>query len=206
MISYVNRSDGSIEKWNVEFFEDYLLTIREEVINNCSSIRYCSYALTEEQIKEKMQDPHIRNLVRKQEEEEGVYRVNFEVHDYPRLVGLIDRVFDGDVLAIEEIQYPTEVGNKYFDEKVQRLSCEIDFISNFSIDLKIRKLEELGRLIDRTKRNKLDLLESYYERVESAINATLLKYLEPNEVEYLEDFFDISLKNLVDKKVKKKTK
>ena len=122
---------------------------------------------------------------------------------HPILIELIDKLLLNDFSVLQEIEAPKETGQNYYENLIISLDDEIDTIDNFDVDRKIKKLQELKEVLNKRNLNKNNNgLSRYYEMVQSIINMMLLDHMDEEEVEKLEDFFEMS----VDKVIKDKQK
>ena len=186
MIYFERCKDGSINKWDITYDEEDLRSIREEVIKNFSSI----YSSKKTSIKRSLNDGN------------DVTMLYYEF-SHPKLIGLIDKLLLNDFSVLQEIEAPKETGQNYYEDLIISLDDEIDTIDNFDVDRKIKKLQELKEVLNKRNLNKNNNgLSRYYEMVQSIINMMLLDHMDEEEVEKLEDFFEMS----VDKVIKDKQK
>lgn len=186
MIYFERCKDGSINKWDITYDEEDLRSIREEVIKNFSSIS----SSKKTSIKRSLNDGN------------DVTMLYYEF-SHPKLIGLIDKLLLNDFSVLQEIEAPKETGQNYYEDLIISLDDEIDTIDNFDVDRKIKKLQELKEVLNKRNLNKNNNgLSRYYEMVQSIINMMLLDHMDEEEVEKLEDFFEMS----VDKVIKDKQK
>jgi len=202
MIYFEKQEDGTITKWDITFDEDDLKEIREEVINNCSKITHF------DKVDRLISIPEIDGVIIKNYFAEKVdydtrflYHITYDEYKYPRLVTLIDSLLSGDLTVINEIETPVETREYEYVNMIESLDTEIDSIDNYDVDRKIRKLEQLKKVISESESNKKENpLSKYYEITGSVINMYFVDYLESSEIERLEEFFDIDIKEVVKKK------
>lgn len=149
---------------------DKLLKIRNEVIESCSEIIHYDYEDTNgPSIRSSLK---IRNFISfpisKSSRTEGkVYRFVYEEYKFPYLVYIIDRILKNDRNAIDEL-YNMDFSKEIipFENKIEKISCELDSIPNRNIKDKKAKLEELENLLVHAEYNKRQVsIVPYYQMV-----------------------------------------
>ncbi|MBQ1812663.1 MAG: hypothetical protein II119_01775 [Bacilli bacterium] len=198
MIYFEKHRDGSISKWNITFDIDDLEIIKKQVMEKFHKVIHHEHDLDEDIAKARLESKKYHNFTMVKNLNSETYHVTYDEYEYPRLVYLIEDLLCGDLSAISSIESPTETGQRKYNERIETLADEIDTIDNFDTDKKIRKLEELKVAIRESNINKSEKkLSKYYEMTQSVINRYLIAHLEPEEVENIESFFDMSIPEIV---------
>ncbi len=159
---------------------DELLKIRREVIERCSEIIHHDYEATNGP---NIRDPFkIRNYIHfpvsgSSKIEGKTYRFVYEEYRYPYLVKLIDRLLNNDkrvFYELENIDFSKELVS--FEEKIDRVSKELDSIPNKNIRDKREKLNELEYLLMQSEYNRRQVsVIPYYQMVIDLLNMHRIK-------------------------------
>ena len=154
---------------DVELREE-LMRIRFEVIERCSEVIHHDYEGTNGP---NTSNPFkIRNYIHfpvnsKSHHEGKMYRFVYEEYKFPYLVKIIDKILMGDyrvIVELENIDFSKELVP--FDEKLEKISSELDSIPNRNIREKREKLNELEYYLVQSEYNKRQVsVIPYYQTV-----------------------------------------
>ena len=197
---YYQQNGEILEKYKIEFNIDELLILRSKIFNKCSYITHeeKEYSCHPSQIYNIGCIRNIKDLGETREKDLGSGSINkyhlysYDLYNPPILVDLIDRLMDGDVQAIDNINNPA-VSEKKFDfaQEINEESAKIDAISNLEIDQKIEALKSLKKTIQTVKLNENQVSAwEYYSQVQKLIKRELVATLNINDILKVTNFFE----------------
>jgi len=200
---YFEGDKDKITKYKISFEEKELEKIKIEIINNCSTIihreerttfgmfgfgksrfqdrlKYRNYREEKVGIKEYIDGP-----------DEDIYHITYDEYIYPKLIELIDKLIKGDISVIEEIFNDDKIEKPIsYEEKIKKVSLELDKIDNLNIKEKRNKLNELEKVIKEAKLNEnRKSIIYYYEEVKKIVIFNKEDEISLEEVERVRNFF-----------------
>jgi len=206
MYFYADKEDR-IEKYLVTFDEGLLIELRKEIIDNCSLIEHCEYDAAYGPFsmfgKDSTKDNEycIKNYsenflyVRESRDslqypDEDIYHFSYDKYIFPKIVFYIDEILKGNFQVLKKAPESFEA-SKYFKDKIEEVSKELDAIDNLDVDKKQKKLEELKKLVKKAKLNENQKsTNKYLERLNNLISLKSVDTISIEEIARVDSFYE----------------
>lgn len=204
---YFLKKENKIEKYAIDFNREELQRLKVEIINNCSEIEHKEYEST--RIPKRDDYLKIRNYKEKKigkvegkgySPDKTLYHFSYDEYEYPYLIILINRLLNGDIDAIYEINNPNiEKEKTSFELRIKEASNKINQIDNLNTQVKIHKLNELQKLIETAKLNEQQKsVYEYYKKVQSLLIIKYESSIDVNILLNIQEFFGVQLNEIND--------
>lgn len=206
-MNYIKRKGDVFEKHSVFYDKEELTEFRRQVIEECSEIVHHEYNAIEGP--DETDDLRIRNYeckkigtvlsVDSSTSNGGLYHFSYDEYRFPYLVELIDELLNGNARVLDQINYPNLKkenphlikGGVSFEEKVKKVSQELNAIDNLNIEAKKKKLDELQACIEMSKLNENQKpVDDYYSKLQSLIRLELVGSMPSRDVFQVVSFFE----------------
>lgn len=196
---YFREKDDVIEKVVVCYDKKELEKLKYEIADNCTLIVHREVDGTKKDkpdilMCESFSQKEIGISSSKAYEcapDEKLYHFSYDERVLPRLVKLIMELEKGNASIVEEIFESIDEEPNY-DERIKKLTEEIDNISNADFDLKIEKLQELKTLTKEKERNKnvkSDII--YCDRLQELLDLIVIDSIPKKDILRVQKFFDL---------------
>ena len=204
MFYYFKKKGNTIEKYQVDYNEDELCKLADEIIDNCSYIKH--KVVTWGPGWFGLDGPnkrYIRNYTHKVIDEyvdrdcETHYVLEYKYDEYtpPVLVGLIYGVRHKDFASVEKI-FKYDLSNdltvsESIDKTITEISKSLSDVSDNKKNKMLKKLEEL--LEDKKLNQNQKQLAPYYKRLLTIIKITLVDSRSIDDVNSILSFLELDI-------------
>lgn len=200
MYYYVEKETG-IEKYLVNFQRQEAQELRMEIINKCSEIEHHEYDGTRIKMPD-IDGVRIRNYKERyvgvkesktlQYPNEDIFHYSYDEYKFPILISIMDGLLKGNIDYIDSfLKYNPKVDSSSIDDKIKRISTELDKVDDLNIYAKRKKLEELQKLVDIKKLNEnQEAIDPYYNKLKELIKLELVDTMSKEEMERFNSFFE----------------
>ena len=206
-MNYFKQNEKYIEKYEVSFKKDELLSFRVKVINECSEIvhKEVNSSIGPNQndhlrIRNYHKGPKVGVYEYDCAPDEVVYHFSYDEYKFPYLVTLIDRLLSNDVSALDSIFNPDFSKEKEpFDVRVNKRTKEFERIDSSNVFKKIENLNELKDLIKQANLNKKQKdVSSYYAILQKLITLNLVDKILVDDFKRIKQFFNSEVSLFLD--------
>lgn len=207
-----DNKSHTIDKYDVEYEEGVIRTIRRDVIDNCSEVVHKKKRSRKGKIVEDgemIRDVHEKFALNKTSgyEDVDLYDVTYIEYKPPKLVSWIDKFLKGDTSSISHlIGSDVEVEDRpvSYDEEIRIANAKIDNIDNSNYEAKVAALNELKLLLESPKDRST---RPYLDQLKNAITLTKCATLPLDSLDRVLTFFGKGLDDLgLDKIINEDTK
>jgi len=195
-----DNHEKAIIRRKVDFDEDTIRNIREDVIEDCSNIVHRQVRARRGEIQ--ADGKRIRDVEEFTVDYTNSYEANVDMcnvtyieYVFPELVSWIDKLLEGDPTSINHL-----IGNEAkeetvsYDAKIIEANAKVDSIDNFDYTAKVEALTELKRIIEDSELNKGGKsTKPYLDRLKVAITVTTCATLPLETLDRVQTFFGMSL-------------
>ncbi len=192
--------DNCVIKYKVEFNRERVLKIRNDILTNC--VHYKNRRITTGVPNAFENEP---NYIINSKTEAGIdsrlYSLNYYEIVYPNIITLIDRLLNGDVTSVIEIEgYKDERENikqkidKSFDE-----FYEMDSSNKMQVKYKINEIKDLLEEAGINEQEKR--VDEYVNELNNSIKLTELCRISMKKLNVFFDFFGDEIKDEIVKKL-----
>lgn len=188
---YFKTYAKKIEKYNINFNEEKLSKLKEEIIDKCSIIEHKDY----EGIKDfDIMDRTIKNFSaittgKKDSEGKTIYNFSYDKYHFPYLAKIIDGIFCEYPSAIDGlVNIDSSKELKKIDEAIKFIYNKLDTISDEKEKIVwLNKLNRYLKIKDSSK-NQKDIFP-YYKLVKNELNFELMDTLSVSDPKRVTNFF-----------------
>ena len=192
--------DNCIVKYRVDFDRDKILKIREDILTDCCHFKNRRITTGVPNAFEKDTDYVVKSKT-ETGINSGLYSLNYYEIVYPNIIGLIDRLLNGDASSVIEIE-------AYKDERPS-LKKEIDtsFDEFYEMDssdkMKVKnKIREISALLEEAGINENEKsVDKYVDELNDSIKLTELCKISMKKADMFFDFFGDEVKESFVKKL-----
>lgn len=189
----ISENEKAIYKSEVEFEREEIITIRSEIIENCSNIVHRKRRGTRNAVKE---DGERYRSVQKRfagtENEIDIYDFTYTEYVFPELVSWLDKLLEGDISAINHlVGKDAKVETVSYDDIIEEARANVDAIDTMNYEDKIKALNNLKEIVENSKLNEGNKsTKPYLERLKSLITVTKCATLPLESIDRVLTFFD----------------
>lgn len=196
MLIYSLNENGNIEKYNISYDKTQLLFLRRVIVKNCT-LREISIIKTV--VPEIYESKNNAKVISKKKaglkEYKGydsslpLYEITLEEYTYPKLIDIIDKLLNGNIEGYFELRKYVDT-REFPEDRIKRISEDINKIGNDKIDEKKSKLDELSKAIEFAKINtKVMNANASAREVLNSIKCTLVDTMSVEEINRIKTFF-----------------